>query len=150
MHYQSCIELRINLIVGQKILFYESSAFRSILSHIEFKELWNYLKLTDFNRGETDCFRLNEVLELCPGNFSKTFESCCFTAGTKFFLGCIAFFFTVAVNLFLLVAAAEKRSFKNVHVMLQYKFFKVSKEESQKKIADMETVVIGISCDDEL
>ena len=94
--------------------------------------------------------RGDELLELVGVNFAKTFKAAHFGTGAQFFKGGIAFGFGIAVDVVFFVADAEERGFQNEHAAAGDQFFKIAQKEREHQVSDMEAVVIGIGCNDNL
>ena len=67
--------LRINLRVGQQVVLNELPSLGRVFAHVEREELRDDFELADFHRGQADCVRRNELLELAGVDFTQSFES---------------------------------------------------------------------------
>ena len=94
--------------------------------------------------------RTDKLSEFVRADFAQAFKSRHFRARSERFQFFVAGRFAVAVARRRFISHAEQRRFKDVHVTAQNDLFEIQQKIREHEISDMEAVVIGIGCNDDL
>ena len=95
------------------MVFYELAALRGVLAHVEAQQLGHQLELAYFNRRQVHGFRFDKLPEFIGVDFAESFEAGSFCRLAQLCLRLVALVFGIAVNVFLFIAHAEQRRFKD-------------------------------------
>ena len=118
-------------------------AFGRVVAHIEFQSFGNALVLAHQDRVEPH-LRADEDLELVRRDFPKPFEAGDFRLAAQLLDGIEAFFLSIAVKGFLLVADPEKRGLEDIEMAALDDVREIAEEEGEQECPDMHPVHIGI------
>ena len=125
----------------------ELAAFGGVAAHVEAQKGGNFVFVGDFDGGEAHV-GADEVLEFVLVDFAEALEAGDFGAAQGRDGG-VAFFFGIAVAGFLLVAHAEEGGFEDEEMAGEDDGFEEAQEEGEEKVADVETVDVGVGGHDD-